>query len=91
MLRGQFVLNASELAMRTAAVATHLIPDGGFDDWVVRDDGGREIGHHPTCEAAELAARELVHGRGGAVVIHLPDGRYEYKSLEVGQLVREMN
>lgn len=84
MLRGQFVLNASELAMRTAAVAIHLIPDDAFDDWVVRDDGGREIGHYPTREAAELAAQEFVRGRGGAVVIHLPDGRYEYKSFKIG-------
>jgi hypothetical protein len=42
-------------------------------------------------EAAELAAQEFVRGRGGAVVIHLPDGRYEYKSFEIGYLVREMN
>jgi hypothetical protein len=84
MLRGQFVLNPSELPMRAAAVATHLIPDDAFDDWVVRDDGGREIGHHPTRKATELAAQEFVRGRGGAVVIHLPDGRYEYNSLEIG-------
>jgi hypothetical protein len=52
-------------------------PDDAFDDWVVRDDGGQGISHYPTREAAELAAQEFVRGRGGAVVIHLPDGRYE--------------
>jgi hypothetical protein len=48
--------------MRTAAVAIHLIPDDAFDDWVVRDDGGREIGHYPTRDAAELAARNSFAG-----------------------------
>ncbi|MEA2553221.1 MAG: hypothetical protein QOJ65_1397 [Fimbriimonadaceae bacterium] len=41
--------------MRTAAVAIHLIPDEAFDDWVVRDDGGQEIGHYPTLRQAGLA------------------------------------
>jgi hypothetical protein len=62
MLRGQFVLNASELAMRTAAVAIHLIPDDAFDDWVVRDDGGREIGHYPTRERPNWLLRNSFAG-----------------------------
>lgn len=48
--------------MRTAAVAIHLIPDDAFDDWVVRDDGGREIGHCPTRERPNWLLRNSFAG-----------------------------
>jgi hypothetical protein len=32
----------------------HVVQDDSFDDWVVRDDSGREFGHYPTRETAEL-------------------------------------
>ena len=40
-----------------AATAIHVVPDDNFDDWVVRNDNGHEIGHYPTREEAELAAQ----------------------------------
>jgi hypothetical protein len=45
-----------------AAAAIHVVPDDRFDDWIVRDDAGGELGHYGTREAAEMAA-ELLHER----------------------------
>lgn len=35
----------------------HIVPDEAFGD---RDDNGRELGHYPTREAAELFAWPIV-------------------------------
>lgn len=43
--------------MRATNVTLHVVPDDTFDDWFVRDDGGRELGHYPTREAAESPLR----------------------------------
>ena len=74
--------------MRATNVTLHVVPDDTFDDWIVRDDGGRELGHYPTREAAELAAEAFMRDRGGALVIHFPDGRCEHRSLQRGWLAR---
>jgi hypothetical protein len=37
--------------------AIYVVPDENFDDWVVRDESGHELGHYPTREAAEGVAR----------------------------------
>jgi hypothetical protein len=67
-----------------AGAAVHVLPDDSFDDWIVREDGGREIGHFPTREAAELAARPLAQRREGELVVHLPDGRTIRQSFTRG-------
>ena len=59
----------------------HVEPDGNFDDWIVRDVDGRELGHYPTREAAELVAQALARERRSELIIHLPDGRTMRKSL----------
>jgi hypothetical protein len=74
--------------MRATNVTIHVVPDDTFDDWIVCEDGRPELGHFPTREAAELAAQNLVRKRGGALVIHLPDGRHESKRVEKGWLAR---
>jgi hypothetical protein len=56
------------------APAVHVAPDESFDDWVVRDDGGHEIGHFPTRESAELAGAALAQKIHGELVVSLPDG-----------------
>ena len=58
-----------------SAAAIHVVPDDSFDDWVVRDDKGRELGHYPTREEAEPAAAAIARKCGGELVVHLPDGR----------------
>jgi hypothetical protein len=55
--------------------AIHIVPDDSFDDWAVREDSGRELGHYPTREAAEIVAGEFARTRRGELIVHLPDGR----------------
>ena len=74
---GIYACDLNELAMRATSVTLHAVPDDMFDDWIVRGDDGRELGHFPTREAAELAAEAFMRDRGGVLVIHLPDGRCE--------------
>jgi hypothetical protein len=64
---------------RPMAVALHLVPDDSFDDWVVR---GRELGHYPTRETAELFAHDIVRKSGAEIIVHLPDGRPDCTRLE---------
>jgi uncharacterized protein DUF2188 len=71
-----------------ASVAIHIVPDDAFDDWVVREDGGRELGHFPTREAAEVVAREIARKCEGTLVIELPDGRRECTSFAKSWLDR---
>ena len=68
--------------------AIHVMPDDRFDDWIVQDDSGRELGHYPTREAAELVAHPLAQQRCGDLVIHLPDGRTSRQSFAKGWLAR---
>jgi hypothetical protein len=57
------------------AGAVHVVPDDNFEDWVVRDDKGHELGHYPTREVAEPVAEAIAQARESELVIHLPDGR----------------
>jgi len=61
--------------------AIHVMPDDSFDDWIVQDDEGRDLGHYPTREAAEIVAQPLAQRRGGELVVHLPDGRTSRQSF----------
>ncbi len=61
--------------MKNGSGRCHIVPDDSFEDWIVRDDGGWELGHYPTREAAELIAQALARTLGGDIVVHLPDGR----------------
>ena len=66
----------------------HIAPDDSFDDWVVRDENGAELGHYPTREEAEIVGETLARKRGDELVIHLPDGRTISKSFAKGWLAR---
>jgi hypothetical protein len=70
------------------ATAIHIAPDDSFDDWVVRDENGAELGHYPTREEAEIVGETLARKRGDELVIHLPDGRTIRKSFAKGWLAR---
>jgi Uncharacterized protein conserved in bacteria (DUF2188) len=65
-----------------------LFPDDSFDDWVVRGDIGREFGHYPTREAAELAAEATAREREAELIVHLPDGRTSRKRFAKGWAAR---
>jgi hypothetical protein len=76
----------------------HVVQDDSFDDWVVRDDSGREFGHYPTRETAEpnqgnrrastcaevLVAQAVARKSGAEIIIHLPDGRTNCKNFTKG-------
>jgi hypothetical protein len=64
-----------------AATALHIFPDDSFDDWIVRDDSGRELGHYPTREAAELVAQALARKLESEIVVRLSDGRTSRTSV----------
>jgi hypothetical protein len=64
-----------------AVAANHVAPDDSFDDWVVRDDSGHELGHFPTRESAELVAQAVAPKLDGELVVSLPDGRTSRKSF----------
>jgi uncharacterized protein DUF2188 len=68
--------------------AIHIAPDDSFDDWVVRDEDGSELGHYPTREEAEMVGETLARKQGGELVIHLPDGAISRKSFAKGWLAR---
>jgi hypothetical protein len=70
------------------ATAIHIAPDDSFDDWVVRDENGAELGHCPTREEAEIVGETRARKRGDELVIHLPDGRTNRKSFAKGWLAR---
>jgi hypothetical protein len=70
------------------SVAIHVAPDDAFDDWLVREEGGREFGHYATREAAELVAQAIARKLGGKLVIELPDGRRQYRSFATSRLGR---
>ncbi|MGZ3282000.1 MAG: DUF2188 domain-containing protein [Xanthobacteraceae bacterium] len=67
-----------------AATALHIVPDECFDDWIVQDDSGRELGHYSTREAAELVAQALARKLEGEIVVHFPDGRTSRMSVTKG-------
>jgi hypothetical protein len=69
---------------RPMAATIHVVPDDSFDDWVVRDDSGREFGHYPTRETAELVAQAVARKSGAEIIIHLPDGRTNRKNFTKG-------
>lgn len=66
----------------------HIVPDDAFDDWIVREDDGQELGHYPTREAAELVAEAIARKRGGKLVIDIPDGRRQCRSFAKSWLAR---
>ena len=45
----------------------------GERDWLVREDGGRDLGHYPTRREAETVGYKLARKRG--VELFLEDGR----------------
>jgi hypothetical protein len=42
--------------------AIHVEPDK-HGDWIVREDGGRELGHYPTQDAAKAVGHKLAQKR----------------------------
>jgi hypothetical protein len=48
---------------------------GGPRDWIVRADGGRELGHYPSRQDAEAVGRKLARRDRGELLVHDASGR----------------
>jgi hypothetical protein len=68
--------------------AIHVVPDDAFEDWIVRDEEGRELGRYATSDTAALAAEAIARQRQGKLVIRRPDGSTQCKSFAKGWLAR---
>jgi hypothetical protein len=52
-----------------------VVAPGGQDDWIVKEDGGRELGHYPTQQEAEAVGRKLAQKRKADLLVRDPAGR----------------
>jgi|RhiMetdeSRZDD1v2_1073273.scaffolds.fasta_scaffold948502_1 uncharacterized protein DUF2188 len=57
------------------AKATIRVFPAGEADWVVQEEGGRELGHYPTKASAETVGRTLARKRRTALLVQDRDGR----------------
>jgi hypothetical protein len=56
--------------------AIHVLP-GEHDDWVVREEKGRGLGHYPSQAAAEAVAHKLARKRQVELLVHDRAGKVE--------------
>jgi hypothetical protein len=56
---------------RQSAILVASVSPG---DWVVREDGGRELGHYPTRKDAEAVGHQLARKRGVELVVNDDSG-----------------
>jgi hypothetical protein len=62
-----------------AGRAIHVLPVG-HDDWVVREESDRELGHYPTAKAAETVGHKLALKRRLELVVHSEGGKVQNRS-----------
>jgi hypothetical protein len=67
--------------------AIHVIASGERD-WLVREDGGRELGHYPTRQEAEAVGQKLARKRSIELVIHDGSGNVQRSRPRRGWLAR---
>jgi hypothetical protein len=58
----------------TAQKAIHVIATAE-NDWMVREDAGRELGHYPTRREAEAIGRKIAQKRGVELVVQHAAGK----------------
>ena len=59
--------------------AVHVL-SGEHNDWIVREDDGRELGHYPTKLEAKAVGHKLARKRKVELLIHDPSGAVERRS-----------
>jgi hypothetical protein len=57
----------------------HVVP-GGEEDWIVRADTGRELGHYSSREAAEAVGRKLARRDRGELLVYDASGKIANRS-----------
>jgi len=50
------------------------------DDWVVKEEGGREFGHYPSAKAAEGVGRKLARKRRVELLVYAQSGKLQARS-----------
>ena len=60
----------------------------GERDWLVREDGGRELGHYPTRREAEAVGYKLARKRGVELVVEDARGKIRCYRPRRGLFVR---
>ena len=53
----------------------------GEDDWVVQEEGGRELGHYPNMESAEAVGRTLARARRVVLLVEDHKGRVKRRDF----------
>ncbi len=61
------------------AHAVHVL-SGEDNDWIVREEDGRELGHYPTKFEAEAVGYKVARKRKVELLIHGPSGEVERRS-----------
>jgi hypothetical protein len=52
----------------------------GHDDWVVREQNGREFGHYPSAQAAEAVGFKLARKKRVELLIYAGNGKVKRRS-----------
>jgi hypothetical protein len=60
----------------------------GERDWIVREDGGRELGHYPSRQEAEAVGHKLARKRGIELVVHDGSGKVQRSRPRKGWFAR---
>jgi len=73
--------------LASAQKAIHVIA-AAANDWIVREDGGREFGHYPTRREAEAVGRKLAQKRSAELVVQDVTGKRVRSRPRKGWLAR---
>jgi homoserine acetyltransferase len=65
------------------ASVIHVIPNDS-QDWVVKEEGGRELGHYSTLHEAEVVAQAVARKRKGELVLHSLTGDERHRKMHRG-------
>jgi hypothetical protein len=58
----------------------HIVSGSGEQDWIVRADTGRELGHYPSREAAVAVGRKLARRDKGELLVYDAAGKLAHRS-----------
>ena len=72
---------------RIVTRAIHVVASGP-QDWIVREDGGRELGHYPSRSAAVDVGRMLARKRKAELLVQDPSGKTERSRPRRGWLAK---
>ena len=78
---------AGRLSTMGKGKSIHVVANGERD-WIVREDGGRELGHYPSSKEAEAVGLKLARKRRVELVVHASEGKVRRSRPRKGWLAR---